>query len=167
MILSDKTIKAYIENGLLKISPLKLEDVQPASVDLHLSRQLKSINGDEILIGDEGYVLKPNEFILGSTEEYVEVPDSLVGIVDGRSSIGRLGILVHITAGYIDPGFRGNITLEIYNVSSESFPLVSGMSICQLILQTLTTKCENPYGSERLGSKYQDSRGTIVSRLER
>ena len=165
MILSDKTIKEFLQRGELHIEPLDVKDIQPASVDLHLNGDLKKMSGEAVLLDDGVYELKPQEFILGSTNEFVGIPNNLVGIVDGRSSIGRLGILVHITAGYIDPGFRGNITLEIYNVSSHSFYLEKDMSICQLILQTLTSECEHPYGSGELGSKYQDSKGTIVSRL--
>lgn len=166
MILSDKSIKIVLDNEWVKIIP-KPEAIQPASVDLKLGNEIKCLNGEEYdLSNDNIYVLKPHDFVLASTLEYVEIPNFLVGIVNGKSSLGRLGIMVHVTAGYIDPGFKGNITLELYNCSSENFQLKEGMNICQLILEELSTECENPYGSECLNSHYQDSKGTVYSRYE-
>ena len=164
MILSDQTILEKLEAGDLIIKPCDINDVQPCSVDLHLGPSLKNIHGYEYrLDSNDSYILEPQEFILASTKEYVEIPNDLVGIVDGKSSLGRLGIMVHVTAGYIDSGFHGNITLEIYNVSSEQFILKKDMSICQLILETLTTPCKRPYGSDGLNNHYQNSKGTIPS----
>lgn len=166
-ILSDKHIVEKIKNGEIVVNPLSSIDVQPSSIDLHLSEELKTINGESIILfEDEPYDLKPGEFILGSTSEWVEIPNNIVAIVEGRSSVGRLGITAHITAGYIDPGFKGNITLEIANVSNQKFQLKKEMSICQIVFHELSSECENPYGSKKLNSKYQNSKGTINSRLK-
>lgn len=165
-ILSDKDIKKYIKEGKLVVALFDEKNVQPSSVDLHLAFILKTLDDELIDLRSGDYVLQPNEFILGSTAEWIELPNDLVGVVEGRSSVGRLGVTVHITAGYIDPGFHGNITLEIYNVSNKPFKLKKGMTICQIVFHTLSSECENPYGSEILNSKYQNSVGTIISRYE-
>ena len=137
MILSDAGIFRALQNNDLKIIPLEENQIQPASVDLRLDRTLLTLDGEEIDIFDESYLLQPNEFILGSTLEYVEIPNTMVGRVDGRSSIGRLGIMIHITAGYIDAGYCGNITLEIYNVSNKPFKLEYMDKVCQLVIELL------------------------------
>lgn len=166
-ILSDRDIWKYLDSGELVVNPCNDIDVQPASIDLHLSDELIDLDGViSVLEYGEEYVLQPGEFILGCTSEYVEIPDNLSGRVEGRSSIGRLGITAHITAGYIDPGFKGQITLEINNVSDKDFILKKNMNICQIVFETLTSPCIRPYGSKDLGSKYQDSKGTIASRYE-
>lgn len=171
-ILSDKDIVdrlkgKYGRRQRLIIEPCQyLHDVQPASVDLHLGNELKTLDNKSIDISEKPYILKGNEFILGATLEYVEIPVDLVGHVDGKSSLGRLGVTAHITAGYIDPNFKGNITLEIKNVSDESFELIGGMDFCQLVLQTLTSPCKRPYGSENLTSHYQNSEGVVLSKYE-
>lgn len=163
MILSDQTIIERLTNGDLIIEPVNINKIQPCSIDLHLAASLKNIHGYEYSLDlNDSYILNPQEFILGSTIEHVEIPHDLVGIVDGKSSIGRLGILIHITAGYIDSGFKGNITLEIYNVSNKPFQLKKDMSICQLILETLTTPVNRPYGHPELNNHYQNSKGTIT-----
>lgn len=164
-ILSDRDIVDAIKRGVFLVNPFTIENLQPASVDLHLNNDLKKINGEIIDIEDESYFLKPHEFILASTLERVKIPIDLVGHVDGRSSIGRLGVMVHITAGYIDSGFEGNITLELFNASEQEFELRYGDSICQIIFEQLTSPCARPYGSAGLGSKYQGSNGTVESRL--
>ena len=166
MILSDKSIKERLDEEGLVISPLDVEDIQPCSVDLHLRYDLKSIHDTYFDLREEDYILKPDEFILGSTTEYVCIPENLSGFVDGKSSIGRLGVAIHITAGFIDPGFRGHVTLEIKNNSDKPFVLKEGMSIAQTIFFTLTTPCDVPYGDEKRSSHYQDSIGTILSRYE-
>lgn len=166
-VLSDRDLKKLIKQGKLIIQSIKEEDIQPASIDLHLGFDLKNMDDEVIDLRQEDYILKPNEFILGSTEEYVEIPEDLVASVEGRSSIGRLGITAHITAGWIDPGFKGNITLEIHNVSNKPFKLKKDMSICQLVFQTLSSRCERPYGSKGLNSKYQNSEGTIISKYDK
>lgn len=164
MILSDASIYGALQQSNLIISPIEENQIQPASVDLRLDRKLLNIDGEETDIFDEPYLLQPGEFILGSTLEYVEIPSDLVAMVDGRSSIGRLGVMVHVTAGYIDPGYCGNITLEICNVSDRVFELKYNNSICQLVLSTLTQPCLRPYGSEGIGSKYQCSDGVVASK---
>jgi len=165
-ILSDKDIKKYLDKGKIEINPINIKSIQPASVDLHLNWDLKDIDGNVYDINKNEYLLIPNEFILGSTLEEVKIPNDLVGIIEGRSSVGRLGITAHITAGYIDPGFNGRITLEITNVSTKPFILKKGMSICQIVFQELSCECENPYGSDGLNSKYQNSKGTVTSKYE-
>ena len=128
MILSDKHIMQFIENGFYLVNPFSIDYLQPSSVDLHLNNELKTIDGNTIDIEEKSYLLKPQEFILGSTLEKVKIPNNLAGHIDGRSSIGRLGILVHASAGYIDAGFEGNITLELYNLSNKSFELKLGLN---------------------------------------
>lgn len=162
-ILSDKTILDRLEEDLI-IHPINKDDIQPCSIDLHLGRELKNLDGLTHDLKYCNFQLSPGEFLLASTLEHVEIPDDLVGIVEGKSSIGRLGVTAHVTAGYIDAGFKGNITLEIANLSSKTFQLQYNMSICQIIFQTLTTPVERPYGTQGLNSKYQNSKGTILSR---
>lgn len=163
-ILSDYDIKLRI-NELFN-SPVSLDDIQPASVDLHLNETLLNLDGDEFNLQDESYMLQPNEFILGSTSEYVTIPNDLVAQVDGKSSLGRLGIAIHITAGFIDPCFNGNITLEIKNNTDKPFELRYGMPIAQIVFFTLTSPCDRGYGDDGLNSHYQDSIGTIESKYE-
>jgi len=167
MILSDIDIAREIYGGSLRIIPIDSEDIQPCSIDLHLGKELMTIDGKKIDISQDSYHLKPHEFILGVTEEYVEIPTYLCGQVDGRSSIARLGISVHQTGGYIDAGYRGNITLELYNCSEKPFELFLGDSICQMIVHRLTSMCERPYGTDVIGSKYQDSDGIVGSKYAR
>lgn len=162
-VLSDRDIKQRLNTSSL-IYPVKDEYLQPCSVDVHLSNILINLDKQEFNITDEDYVLQPGEFILGSTFEKVNIPDDLVAQLDGKSSIARLGIDVHKTAGWIDAGFRGNITLEIKNDSDKPFHLQHMMAIGQVIFFTLTSPCERPYGTDGLNSKYQDSTGTIYSR---
>lgn len=162
-ILSDRTIIERLEENLV-IQPINKNDIQPCSVDLHLGQELKNLDGLTHDLKYCDYTLSPGEFILASTLEHVEIPTDLVGIVEGKSSIGRLGITAHITAGYIDAGFKGNITLEIANLSNKSFKLYYNMDICQLVLETLTTPVQRPYGTNELNNKYQNSKGTILSR---
>ena len=110
--------------------------------------------------------MEPGDFILGSTVEHIEVPPDLAARVEGKSSLGRLGLMVHVTAGFIDPGFKGNITLELKNLSHRSITLKTGMPISQICFEELSGKVLRPYGSEGLGSKYQSSKGTVPSRME-
>ena len=164
-ILSDRTIRQRLEDDLV-IYPINDQDIQPCSVDLHLADGLVDLDGKTYSIRYADYILQPNEFILASTLERVRIPHDLVGIVEGKSSIGRLGITAHVTAGYIDAGFEGNITLEIANLSQKPFRLEYNMSICQIVFETLTTPVMRPYGSEGLNSHYvgRNARGTIPSR---
>ena len=185
MILSDRDIRARLLVGDLAIEPLADErlQIQPASVDLRL--------GDEFLVyraarvacldpkepetitaamdrvsvpHDQAFVLHPGEFGLGTTIERVKIPADLVGVVDGRSSIGRLAVVVHATAGFIDPGFEGQITLELSNIGSIPVKLYPGMRIAQIVMHTMTSAAERPYGSER-GSSYNQQSGPQPSRV--
>lgn len=170
MILSDSTIKAIItRQKVFLVNPFNEEYLQPNSVDLHLGTELKKISGKCIDLSQDSYKLKPMEFLLGSTEEKIHVPLDLTARIDGKSSIGRLGVFVHVSAGMIDAGYTGNITLEIFNASDKEFELYHGMDICQILFETLSTKVDRPYGSEGLNSHYikQYSHGTVLSRWEK
>ena len=185
MILSDRDLKARIDAGEIGITPLDdpILQIQPASVDLRLgstfvvyrlphvpcidSLDPKSITGytEEIVIGEgQAFVLQAGEFALGSTLERVRVPNDLVARVEGRSSIGRIAIVVHATAGFIDPGFEGEITLELSNIGRCAVKLYPGMRISQVVFHTMTSPAERPYGPGR-GSKYQGQTGPVASRL--
>lgn len=134
--------------------------VQPASVDLQLDNVLKTIDGETFTLDEKSmYVLQPGEFILGSTIEYVTIPQYIVARVEGRSSVGRLGVMVHVTAGYIDPGFKGNITLELFNCSDKPFQLSYGDCLCQIVFETLSSPCKQPYDG-----KYYGDKGVVCSR---
>jgi dCTP deaminase len=164
-ILSDKDIRLRIHQLFNTI--IEDEAIQPASVDLHLDPILTNLEGDVVYdLTSEEFVLNPGDFILGSTSEYVTIPRDLVAQVDGKSSLGRLGIAIHITAGFIDPNFNGNITLEIANVSSKPFVLKEGMPIAQIVFFTLTSPVERGYGDEGLDSHYQNSDGVISSKYK-
>lgn len=163
-VLSDYDITEMVDE-LFK-DPVNIDDIQPASVDLHLASDLINLDGLEFNLKDEDYILQPGQFILGSTSEYVTMPDNLVAQVDGKSSIGRLGIDIHKTAGWIDPGFNGRITLEIKNDSDKVFRLVDGMTICQIIFMGLSSPCEKVYGHPERNNHYQNSEKTIMSRYE-
>ena len=186
MILSDRDIKQALNSGDLVIEPLEDEaaQIQPASVDLRLGDEFVGFQDLEFDEGyfdlgfsraddyctrlplneTEGFVILPGEFVLGTTIEIVKLPDYLVGRVDGRSSIGRMGILIHATAGFIDPGFEGKITLEISNIGIFPVMLRPGMRFCQISFEQLTTRAERPYGTGR-GSKYQGQTGVTPSRI--
>jgi len=185
MILSDADILARLEEGDLVIDPLDDIDlqVQPASVDVRLGREFLEfqranipcihpnsenevsdyVTETRVEDGDE-FILHPGDFVLGTTHERVEIPPDLVAQVEGRSSLGRLAIVVHATAGFIDPGFRGRITLELSNLGSAPVALNPGMRISQLVFTELKTPADRPYGSDR-GSKYQDQAGPEASRI--
>lgn len=159
-VLSDKSIFRLMsvifgEGG---ISP---DQVQPCSVDLRLDQELKTLTGETINIKDEPYTLEPDEFILGSTIEEIYLLPDLLARVEGRSSIGRLGVGVHVTAGFVDPGFHGNITLEIKNVSDQPFTLNYEDKLCQVVFEKLEQECENPYDG-----KYQGDTGVVCSRWD-
>jgi dCTP deaminase len=185
MILSDRDIRARMAVGDLKIEPILDEKVQlqPASMDLRLSPEFivyktgetscldpqrpetLSLAVDRITVREgEAFTLHPGDFALGSTIETVTIPDDLVGQVDGRSSVGRLAIVVHATAGLIDPGFRGQITLELSNIGRIPVRLYPGVRIAQIVLHQMTSAAERPYGEKR-GSSYQSQSGPQVSRL--
>ncbi|MGB3302172.1 dCTP deaminase [Gordonia sp. (in: high G+C Gram-positive bacteria)] len=181
MLLSDRDIRAEIESGRLGIDPYDPALVQPSSVDVRLDSLFRVFNNtkythidpakrqDELTTlvepaADEPFVLHPGEFVLGSTLEVCSLPDDLAGRLEGKSSLGRLGLLTHSTAGFIDPGFSGHITLELSNVANLPITLWPGMKIGQLCLFRLTSPAENPYGSAAVGSKYQGQRGPTPSK---
>jgi dCTP deaminase len=185
MILSDRDIKQRLARGDLMIGPLSDESlqIQPASVDLRLGHEFLVYHAarvscldprepetiaaamDRVIVeAERAFVLHPGEFALGTTEERVRIPADLVGMVDGRSSIGRLAVVVHATAGFIDPGFEGQITLELSNIGSIPVKLYPGMRIAQLVLHEMTSSAEQPYGSSR-GSSYQAQSGPQPSRI--
>ena len=173
-ILSDKTIKEYLEEGKIVIDPLKDEQqIQPSSVDMRLGDEFKVFKvirkpyidpKDEEDI--EAFIIHPNEFALATTQEYVKVPDDLVARVEGRSSMGRLGVTMHVTAGYVDPGFEGRITLEISNIGAMPVALYPGQRVCQLVFETMTTPAELPYGHPKRNSKYMKQLKPESSRVK-
>ena len=181
MLLSDQHLSKELESGRLGIEPYDPEMLQPSSIDVRLDRFFRVFDNsrythidpqqqqDELTtlvepVDDEPFVLHPGEFVLGSTFEKVSLPDDLAGRLEGKSSLGRLGLLTHSTAGFIDPGFSGHITLELSNVANLPITLWPGMKIGQLCLFQLTSAAENPYGSAKAGSRYQGQRGPTPSR---
>ena len=185
-ILSDKTIKEYLKEGKIVIDPLKDEQqIQPSSVDMRLGDEFKVFKvirkpyidpKDEEDIAEymesstvpegEAFIIHPNEFALATTQEYVKVPDDLVARVEGRSSMGRLGVTMHVTAGYVDPGFEGRITLEISNIGAMPVALYPGQRVCQLVFETMTTPAELPYGHPKRNSKYMNQLKPESSRVK-
>lgn len=181
MLLSDRDLRAEIEAGGLALDPYDPTLIQPASIDVRLDRFFRVFNNakythiDPALQQDEltqlvevpegdPFVLHPGEFVLGSTFEYVTLPDTLAGRLEGKSSLGRLGLLTHSTAGFIDPGFTGHITLELSNAANLPITLWPGMKVGQLCLFRLTSPSLHPYGSAEYGSRYQGQRGPTASR---
>jgi dCTP deaminase len=181
VLLSDGDIRKEVESGRLVLEPWDAELLQPSSIDVRLDRFFRVFNNsaythidpgiqqDELTSlveaeGDSPFVLHPGEFVLGSTLESVTVPDDLAGRLEGKSSLGRLGLLTHSTAGFIDPGFSGHITLELSNVANLPITLWPGMKIGQLCLFRLSSPSEHPYGSAVYGSRYQGQRGPTPSR---
>lgn len=162
MILSDRDIDHIIKSGrAFLVNPYNDEMLQPNSIDMTLGWELKTIQGKSIDLRCSSYKLKPKEFILGSTFEKVHMPNDLCGHIDGKSSIGRLGVFIE-NSGFVDSGFTGNITLEIFNASDKEFELYNGMSICQILFQTLSSPVAIPYG--RRDNHYQGSEGTVLSK---
>ncbi len=181
-VLSDRDIREALESGGLIVEPLAEHAIQPASLDIRLDREFRVFRNyreafidvrapvddlteiERIEDDDTAFVLHPGEFVLGSTLERVALPDNLVARVEGKSSLGRLGLLVHATAGYVDPGWDGHLTMELSNVSNLPIKLYYGMKIGQLSFLELKTPAERPYGSPGLGSKYQGQTGPTASR---
>ena len=171
MILSDRDIrKAQANHGI--VEPWRDEHVQPASIDLRLGDQFiiweddgTGTLGQVRVTATDGMTIEPGQFLLGTTLETVTIPDHLVGLIDGRSSWARLGVAVHITAGYIDPGFHGKVTLELKNVGHQPVWLPVGDRICQMRLTQLTSPAERPYGAPGLGSHYQGQTGVTASAI--
>ncbi|HEY3505468.1 MAG TPA: dCTP deaminase [Actinocatenispora sp.] len=181
MLLSDRDLTAEIDTGRLRLDPYEPGLVQPSSVDVRLDRWFRVFNNsrythidpaqqqDDLtslreVKDDEPFVLHPSEFVLASTLEIVTLPDDLAGRLEGKSSLGRLGLLTHSTAGFIDPGFSGHVTLELSNVANLPIMLWPGMKIGQLCLFRLSSPASQPYGSEVYGSRYQGQRGPTPSR---
>lgn len=171
MILSDVSLRNELEWGALVIDPPPADAaIQPASIDLHLGDHIRwgwDLDEKTDLDGVRSVFLGPGEFMLGHTAEHVSIPAHLVAVLNGKSSLGRLGLSIHITAGFIDPGFRGQITLELHNCSQRKVPLTAGMPIGQLVLMRLTEPAERPYGSPGLNSKYQNQAGATPSAVTR
>ena len=182
MILSDHTINEYVSSGRIVVSPLGAGCVQPASIDVRLDKHILVFHNSrrpyidvrqdisdmtemETACEEQPFMLHPGEFVLGSTLEHVEVPDDLVARLEGKSSLGRIGLLIHSTAGYVDPGWKGQLTLELSNVANLPITLYPGMRIGQLSFSKLTTPADLPYGSPELGSKYQGQRLPTASRI--
>ena len=181
MVLSDRTIRRLLEEGRIGIEPYDEELVQPSSVDVRVDRSFRVFRNSRYPFIDvkqpmddltelvevddeEPFILHPGEFVLGSTLERITLPDDLVARLEGKSSLGRLGLLIHSTAGYVDPGWDGHVTLELSNVANLPITIYVGMKIGQLSFVQLTEPAEAPYGSGRLGSKYQGQKGPTPSR---
>lgn len=181
MILADASIRDLVASGRLVIEPYDATLVQPASVDVRLGTQFRvmrnsrmthidpTVDNDGLMetveVPDgEPFVLHPGEFALGHTAETFELCDDVVGIVNGKSSLGRLGLQVHATAGFVDPGFAGVIVLELSNVATLPILLRPGMKVAQMVFQRLDRAAERPYGHPELNSKYQGQRGAVASR---
>ena len=180
MILSDRTIREAIDAGRIVIDPFDPGSIQPSSVDLHVDSQFRVFANSRYpyidvkqempdltelveVKPDEPFILHPGEFVLGSTLERVGIPNDLVARLEGKSSLGRLGLLIHSTAGYVDPGWDGYLTLELSNVANLPITLYPGMKIGQISFFMLTTEAEVPYGAA--GNKYQGQRGPTPSRF--
>ena len=181
MLLSDRDIRSELDSGRIGLDPLELDMVQPSSVDVRLDRFFRLFDNHKYqhidpakdqpdltrlveVDASEAFVLHPGEFVLGATFEVVTLPDDVAARLEGKSSLGRLGLLTHSTAGFIDPGFSGHVTLELSNVATLPITLWPGMKIGQLCFFRLTSPAEDPYGSEKYGSRYQGQRGPTASR---
>ncbi len=181
MLLSDRDIRAELDAGRVQLAPYDAGMVQPSSVDVRLDRYFRVFENHRYphidpaqeqpeltrlieVKPDEPFVLHPGEFALASTYEVVSLPDDVAGRLEGKSSLGRLGLLTHSTAGFIDPGFSGHVTLELSNVATLPIMLWPGMKIGQLCLFRLSSPAEHPYGSSVYGSRYQNQRGPTASR---
>jgi len=181
MLLSDRDIKSEIDKGRVVLEPCDLNMIQPSSVDVRLDRLFRTFENHkyahidpaenqpeltrEVAVeGNEPFILHPGEFVLGSTYEVISLPDDIAGRLEGKSSLGRLGLLTHSTAGFIDPGFSGHVTLELSNVATLPIKLWPGMKIGQLCLFRLESPAEHPYGSAVYGSRYQGQRGPTPSK---
>ena len=181
MVLSDRTIRRLLEEGRIRIDPYDETLLQPSSVDVRVDRLFRVFHNarypyidvkepqedltELVEIDDEQpFILHPGEFVLGSTLERLQLPDDLVARLEGKSSLGRLGLLIHSTAGFVDPGWDGHVTLELSNVANLPITIYYGMKIGQLSFVQLTEPAEHPYGADMLGSKYQGQQGPTPSR---
>jgi dCTP deaminase len=181
VLLSDRDLRQALDDGRLGLDPFDPAMVQPSSIDVRLDRYFRVFANhrsthldpaaqQDVLTelvepkGDEPFILHPGEFVLGSTLEVISLGDDLASRLEGKSSLGRLGLLTHSTAGFIDPGFSGHVTLELSNVANLPFKLYPGMKIGQICVLQLSSPSEHPYGSSVYGSRYQDQRGPTPSR---
>jgi dCTP deaminase len=181
VVLSDRTIRRLLDEGRIGIDPYDPALMQPSSLDVRVDRYFRVFRNSRYpfidvkaaqeeltelveVVGDEAFILHPGEFVLGSTLERVTLPDDLVARLEGKSSLGRLGLLIHSTAGFIDPGWDGHVTLELSNVANLPITIYPEMKIGQLSFVQLSEAAERPYGSEGIGSKYQGQRGPTPSR---
>jgi dCTP deaminase len=180
MVLSDATIARYLAEGKVEIDPYDESLLQPSSVDVRVDRLFRvfrnnrapyiDVKVDQDLTelveveDDEAFILHPGEFVLGSTLERITLPDDLVARLEGKSSLGRLGLLIHSTAGFIDPGWDGHVTLELSNVANLPITIYPGMKIGQISFMQMTEPAATPYGSEAIGSKYKGQRGPTASK---
>ena len=181
MLLSDRDIRSEINSGRVAVEPFEEAMIQPSSVDVRLDKFFRvfenhkysvidpsieqaELTREVVAEGGEAFILHPDEFVLASTYEVITLPDDIAGRLEGKSSLGRLGLLTHSTAGFIDPGFSGHITLELSNVANLPVKLFPGMKIGQLCLIKLSSPAEHPYGSAQYGSRYQGQRGPTASR---
>jgi dCTP deaminase len=181
MLLSDRDIRAEIAAGRVVLEPYDDAMVQPSSIDVRIDRLFRLFDNHKYAVidpaeeqpdltrlievpPDEPFVLHPGEFVLASTYELVTLPDDIAARLEGKSSLGRLGLLTHSTAGFIDPGFSGHVTLELSNVATLPIKLWPGMKIGQLCLFRLSSPAEHPYGSSKYGSRYQGQRGPTPSK---
>ena len=183
-VLSDRDIRAAIDAGRIVVRPYDPADLQPSSIDLHLDRSFRVFRNNRYpfidvrevqpdltemlrIENDEPFILHPGEFVLGQTLEWVELPDDLVARLEGKSSLGRLGLLIHSTAGYVDPGWKGTLTLELSNVANLPIALYFGMKIGQISFFEMSSAVDRPYGSAELGSKYQGQSEPTASAFHR
>jgi dCTP deaminase len=181
VILSDRSIREELKAGRIVIEPLDETAIQPSSVDLRLGRYFRVFlnhttkvidvkeNQEDLtplveIEDEDAFILHPGEFVLGSTAERVQLPDDLVARLEGKSSLGRLGLLIHSTAGFVDAGWDGHLTLELSNVANLPITLYPNMKIGQISFLRMTTPADMPYGSKEVGSKYQGQRGPTPSR---
>jgi dCTP deaminase len=184
MVLSDRTIRRLLGEGRIGIEPYEEELLQPSSVDVRVDRLFRVFRNSRYpfidvkqemeeltelveVEPDEAFILHPGEFVLGSTLERITLPDDLVARLEGKSSLGRLGLLIHSTAGFIDPGWDGHVTLELSNVANLPITLYYGMKIGQVSFVQMSEPAEHPYGTGELGSKYQGQMGPTPSRYWR
>lgn len=181
MVLSDRTMAIEIASGRIIVDPIDPSDIQPSSIDLHLGSEFRVFRNSRYPYIDplreqpgltesveastsEPFVLHPGEFVLGVTREFIGLPDDIVARLEGKSTLGRLGLMIHSTAGYIDPGWRGQVTLELSNVANLPILLTPGMKIGQIAFTKMSTPVDRPYGHHELGSRYQGQSGATPSR---
>jgi dCTP deaminase len=181
VLLSDRDIRAELDAGRVALEPFDEAMIQPSSIDFRLDKFFRVFENHRYphidpaqdqsdltrmveTVGEEPFILHPGEFVLGSTYEVVSLPDDIAARVEGKSSLGRLGLLTHATAGFVDPGFSGHVTLELANVATLPIKLYPGMKIGQLCFFRLSSPAEHPYGSAKYGSRYQGQRGPTASK---